>query len=387
MRLAILNWRDLTHPEGGGAERYAQTMAAGLASRGHDITFFCAAHSGAPRVDLVDGYRIVRQGSRATVYYQALRALRRASRENGAFDAVVDVQNGVPFWSVVALDMPIVCLVHHVHREQWPVVFGPFLSRLGWILESQVTPRLYRGRPYVTVSGRSRDELVQLGVRAEHIQVIHNGTDRPMALAVERSPVPTIVVLGRLVPHKRVELAVDVLARLRDTHVGLQLRIVGDGWWRERIEAHAARLGVTRDVHFLGYVDEVTKHHELSRAWVALAPSAKEGWGLNVVEAASHGVPTIAHHDAGGLSESIVDQRTGLLVHDLSGMVDATSRLLSDPELRNRLGHEARDRASRYSWDTAVDEWEALLARIARQPRYQPGDLNPVDPGVVEEGA
>ena len=46
MRIALLNWRDLTHPEGGGAERYAQTVCAGLARRGHDVTMFCAAHPG-----------------------------------------------------------------------------------------------------------------------------------------------------------------------------------------------------------------------------------------------------------------------------------------------------------------------------------------------------
>ena len=74
---------------------------------------------------------------------------------------------------------------------------------------------------------------------------------------------------------------------------------------------------MAKHVHLLGFVDEATKHHELASAWVALAPSAKEGWGLNVVDAASHGVPTVAHHGAGGLSESIVDGVTGLLVDDL----------------------------------------------------------------------
>ena len=63
MRIAVLNWRDLTHPEGGGAERYAQNVCAGLSARGHDVTFFCAAHGSAPRTETVDGYRVVRNGS------------------------------------------------------------------------------------------------------------------------------------------------------------------------------------------------------------------------------------------------------------------------------------------------------------------------------------
>ncbi|WP_284285184.1 glycosyltransferase [Arsenicicoccus piscis] len=48
MRIAFLSWRDLTHPEGGGAERYAQTVCAGLAARGHDVTLLCADHGRAP---------------------------------------------------------------------------------------------------------------------------------------------------------------------------------------------------------------------------------------------------------------------------------------------------------------------------------------------------
>lgn len=365
MRIAFLNWRDLTHPEGGGAERYAQTVSAGLAARGHDVTFFCAMHPGAAPVEEVDGFRIVRQGGRTTVYPAALRALRRAVREQGDYDVVVDVQNGLPFWSPLAVRTPVVSLVHHVHREQWPVVFGPIVARLGWFLESTVSPRVYRGHRYVTVSGRSRDELIDLGVKADDISVIHNGTDRPMALGVPRAAHPTIVVLGRLVPHKRVELAIEAAARLRHRHAGLRLRIVGDGWWHERVAAHAEAHGVSDLVDLLGYVDEVTKHRELSSAWIQLAPSAKEGWGLNVVEAASHGVPTIAHHGAGGLSESVVDGVTGVLVDDLDGMVGAASLLLDDAERRESLGEAARVHAQRHTWDAAVDAWEAVLADTA----------------------
>lgn len=364
MRIAILNWRDLTHPEGGGAERYAQTVSAGLAARGHDVTFFCAAHPGAAPVEDVDGYRIVRRGGRMTVYPAAVRALLRSARAHGRFDVVVDVQNGLPFWSPLVVDVPVVSLVHHVHREQWPVVFGPLIARLGWLLESKVSPRLYRGHTYVTVSGRSRDELADLGVAADDIRVIHNGTDRPMALGVPRSAKPTIVVLGRLVPHKRVELAIDVLARLRRRHPDVELRIVGDGWWHDRVAAHAAQLGLSDVVHLLGYVDEMTKHRELSSAWLALAPSAKEGWGLNVVEAASHGVPTIAHHGAGGLSESIVDGQTGLLVDDVDGMVEAASALIRDAARRQALGEQARVQARLHTWDAAVEAWDHLLSEL-----------------------
>ena len=367
MRLAFLSWRDFTHPEGGGAEHYLETVADHLAARGHDVTIYCAAHGDAPGRQVRRGVTLRRQGGRLTVYAAAMWALRKDERTHGPYDAIVDTQNGVPFFSSWWTRTPVVVLVHHVHREQWPVVFGPVAARVGWFVESRIAPRLYRSRQYVAVSGRTRDELVELGVVADHIAVIHNGTDAPLALGVPRATDPTLVVLGRLVPHKRVEHAIDVIARLRPTHPGLRLRIIGHGWWHDRIAEHAHASGVEDDVTLLGFVDEATKHAELSGAWVALAPSVKEGWGLCVVEAASHGVPTVAYADAGGLSESIIDGRTGLLVDDLDAMTHAVSRLLADKTLRDELGKHARDYSRQFTWEGTTQHWETLLHHVTRR--------------------
>lgn len=366
MRIAILNWRDLTHPDGGGAERYAVNVATGLVRRGHEVTFMCADHGRAPRDQTVDGVRLRRRGGRVGVYPQALRGIRRLERTESPFDVVVDVQNGLPFFSPLATRTPVVSLVHHVHREQWPVVFGPLAARVGWGIESRLAPRVYRGHQYVAVSGRTRDELAELGVNPSQIAVIHNGTDQPMSTGVARSAHPTIVILGRLVPHKRVEHAIDVLAQLAGSHPDLTLRIIGDGWWAPTVRAHAEASGVSDRVTHLGFVPEEQKHAELAAAWVALAPSIKEGWGLNVVEAASHGVPTVAYHGAGGLSESIAHGITGLLVDDLDGMVSAVSSLLSDQPLRDRLGAAAREHSAQFTWESTTSNWEDLLIRMAR---------------------
>ena len=367
MRIAFLSWRDFTHPEGGGAEHYLETVAAHLAERGHEVVVYCAAHGTARTEEIRHGFTFRRQGGRLSVYAACVRALRRDERQQGSYDVVVDTQNGIPFFAPWATRSPLIVLVHHVHREQWPVVFGPMVARLGWFLESRVAPRVYRGRQYVAVSGRTRDELVGLGVDRDRIAVIHNGTDAPQALGVERAPPPPPRVRGRLGPHKRIEHAIEVLARLRPTHPGLQLRIIGHGWWHDQIARHAEESGVADDVAMLGFTDEVTKHAELSASWVALAPSVKEGWGLSVVEAASHGVPTVAYRDAGGLSESIVDGRTGLLVSDLDEMTREVARLLGDPLVREQLGEHARDYARQFTWTGTADFWERLMGHVARR--------------------
>lgn len=361
MRIAFLNWRDTSHPDGGGAEHYAEEVCAGLAARGHDVTLFCAHVDGVAAAETRRGFTVRRHGGRQTVYPLGLMALRREERRAGAFDVVIDTQNGLSFGASLLRRRRVVVLVHHVHKEQWPVVFGPLTARLGWYVESRLLPRLQRGREHVAVSERTREELGEHGVDVSDVCVIHNGTDRPLRTTLARSPHPTLVVLGRLVPHKRVEQAIDVTNALRSTYPGLRLRVIGEGWWHERILEHARTTGAADVVDVLGFVPEPDKHAELAAAWVALAPSIKEGWGLCVVEAASHGVPTVAYHDAGGLSESIVDGESGVLVRSFAQMVRVVDELLGDESRREAMGRRAAQHAGRFTWEETVDAWDALL--------------------------
>jgi glycosyltransferase involved in cell wall biosynthesis len=281
----FLTRRDSSHPEGGGSELYVETMAAALAERGSAVTLFCAAHPGAPAEEVRDGVRVLRRGGPLSVFLHALRL--HATGRLGAHEVVVDVQNGLPFFARLWCRRPVVVLVHHAHREQWPMVFGRLVGGLGWFVESRVAPRVQRGLRYIAVSATTRRELIDQGVPAEAITVIHNGADVPERPAAAKSPTPIICVLGRLVPHKRVECALEAAARIRRRLPDLKLAIVGRGYWEAPLRATAERLGLGDTVEFLGFVDEATKQQLLARSWVLAMPSLKEGWGLAVVEAAA----------------------------------------------------------------------------------------------------
>lgn len=369
LRVLLLNWRDSGHPEGGGAESFSERVATGLAALGHDVTLRCAGYPGAVADEVVEGVRFVRRGGRFTVYLRAAAVLARRRR---AWDLVVDVQNGMPFWSPLFTRARVVNVTHHLHREQWQVVFGPRLGRLGWWLESRAAPRVYRDCRYLTVSAATRDDLVGLGVDAGRVSVVYSGIDAPVlpvdADAWPRSARPSMVVLGRLVPHKRVELAIDALAALRAELPGTTLTVIGHGYHADALRAHAASLGVADAVTFAGFVDDVTKHRLLAEAWVHVLPSVKEGWGLAVVESAAHGTPTVAFRSAGGPTESVVDAETGLLVDAESEFLPAVRRLLTEAPLRERMARAARVHARRFSWTATVDVVEAELRAVAGFP-------------------
>ena len=182
------------------------------------------------------GVRYVRRGGHYSIYPRALAAHPTADGTTSSSTC----RTASPTSRPSSRATPVVNLVHHVHREQWPVVFGPRTARFGWWLESRLAPRVYRGTSYVAVSDSTKRELVELGVDADRVTIIHNGTDAVADDDAERSPSPRVVVLGRLVPQKRVEIALDAVAALRARVPGLHLDVVGSGWWEPHLREHVA---------------------------------------------------------------------------------------------------------------------------------------------------
>lgn len=364
MHILFCNWRDTRGPEGGGSERYVETMAEGLAARGHRVTIACAEHEAAPRDEVVNGVRYVRRGTKLAIYLTT--PLRLLARRYGKVDLVVDVQNGLPFFTRLATRKPVVVLLHHVHREQWPVVYPGLAGRIGWWVESKVAPRLYRRSRYVTVSEATRLELIDLGVDRDRLTVVHNGTDPAPAVESTRSASPRLCALGRLVPHKQVEHAIDALAVLRAGRPDAELDVVGAGWWEDELRTYAAAAGVEDAVHFHGFVDEQAKHEILARSWLMLMPSLKEGWGIVVGEAGTHGVPTVAYASAGGTLESIDHKDSGYLAEDHDDLVSAVVGLVADEQWRTFLGDGARMKAASYSWTASAESFAQVVEDVAR---------------------
>lgn len=367
-RIAFLAWRDVSHPEGGGSELFVQRVAEYLAQHGWDVTICAAAHGNAPDDELRGGVRMRRRGGRLTVYLRGLAYL--WTKAGRGTDVVVDVQNGVPFFSPLARRRGIVNLVHHVHQEQWQIIYPGTAGRIGWWLESRLAPWLYRHHQYVTVSEATRRDLVALGIERGRISIVHNGIDMPHPARLrDRADAPTVCALGRLVPHKQVEHALVVLAHLRSTMPDCRLEIIGDGWWRERLCDLTRELDIEDAVRFHGVVTDLERAAILDEAWVLLAPSVKEGWGIAIMDAAARGVPAIAYRSAGGVCESIVDGGTGWVVDDLDELEKRTEELLRDAALRQRMGSDARSRAATFTWHDTGLHFAQTVERLFAGPR------------------
>lgn len=364
MKILLLCWRDSTHPQGGGSERYLERVGEYLAARGHEVVFRSSKHMNAAKREVREGVVYSRGGAKFSVYPRAwlfMLAGRCGIGDAKGVDVIIDTQNGIPFFARLVAGVPTVLLTHHCHKEQWPVA-GPVLARLGWFLESRVAPRVYRDSTYVTVSRASQADLEKLGVYGSHI--VENGLDPiPEHVPVlERESKIHLVTLSRLVPHKQIEHAMDTVAHTPDA----VLDVIGSGWWESHLREYAEENGISSRVRFRGQVTEDYKHALLARADAHLMPSRKEGWGLAVMEAAQHGVPTIGYEF--GLRDSVIDGETGVLVAQESEFVAATQRLLRDPARRRRLGEAAREFAASFSWEKTGRRFEELLEELTPAP-------------------
>ncbi|GGN76256.1 putative glycosyl transferase [Actinoplanes lobatus] len=379
----FLNWRDTKHPEGGGSELFLDRVAAEFVRRGYLVTLLCQAHGNAPAEETTpDGVRIIRRGGRHTVYLLAaityliglLGIGPLARRRLGRPDLIIDVGNGIPFLSRLYARVPVIALVHHVHREQWPVVFGPRLARVGWWIESVLAVRVYRDCQYVTVSESTREELVGLGVDRHRIAVVHNGTPEVTEPPAPRTPHPSLMVLGRLVPHKRVEFALRATALLALELPEVELVVAGQGWWDEPLVQLTEDLGIEKRVRFTGFVSEQEKHELLCGSWLLLAPSLKEGWGLTIVEAGVRGTPSVAFRSAGGVADAMVDGETGVLVENEYDFFLQVRALLLDAVRRGGMGVAAAAHASQFTWEKAGETFGGVVARQLSGEEPAPAD-------------
>lgn len=365
-RVAVVNWRDTEHSSAGGAEAYAWQYARALRDGGAEVELLTAREPGQTATAVKDGITVRRRGGTVGFYLAtALRLLARRRR----LDAVVDPSCGLPVFAplFVRRRTPVVLVVHHVHQAQFATHFpAPVAGIAGW-LERVLMPLVYRRRTVVAVSSSTIEEMrTQLGWRGP-IGLLENGATLPDlgAGSPEEQDPDRVVVLGRLVTHKRVDLVLHALDALRSERPRLRVDVVGDGPERPALEGLAARLGLGHRVTFHGFVDEPTKSALLRRAAVHVCASDAEGWGLTVIEAAGHGVPTLAR-DVPGLRDSVRRGETGWLVPEPAGPTDLAEvgRRLADG-LRAALGAcaSAEDRAARFracqAWAHQFD-WERM---------------------------
>lgn len=344
----------------GGAEVFTREVARRWIKRGHEVVLFTSEFPNCRREEVVDGIRIVRAGGKYSVYWKAKKFYRkRFSKED--YDVVIDEVNTRPFFAheFVNNGEKVVVLVHQLAREFWFYETSFPLSHVGYYFLEPHWLKGIAGVPTVTVSRSTRQDL--LGFGFSHVSVVPEGLSvEPLKELPEKEGFPVVLFVGRLKRAKRPDHALMAFRFVRRSFPDAELWVVGDGYYRSRLERLAFE-----GVRFFGRVSERVKWDLLRRGWVLVHPSVREGWGLNVVEAAGFGVPTVAY-DVAGLRDSVRDGVTGLLVENgnVRALAKALTRVLEDEGLRLRLSKNALEYAKGFSWDRSAEDFLKVLKHV-----------------------
>ncbi|MBM3316516.1 MAG: glycosyltransferase family 4 protein [Candidatus Eisenbacteria bacterium] len=369
---AVVSYRDIRHPEFGGAEVILYEIFRRFVRWGHRVSFVTGSWPGAPREEEIEGLRIRRAGSQYDFNFRAPALLRRVMRESPV-DLVVEDINKIPFFTpLFQRRAPVLGIVPHLFGT---TVFRQAALPLALYVYfyEQFIPLVYRRSRFSVLSQTTLEDLVRRGIPRERMRVIRAGIDHDYYRPPDRGeepPGPVITYLGRIKKYKRIDLVLRALPAILARVPGAEYWIVGEGDYRPRLEALAEALGVGRRVRFLGYQEGAAKLETLYRTRVLVYTSPKEGWGLSVIEGNALGIPCVASRSP-GLSESVRDGETGLLVPhgEVGPLAEALVRLLSDDGLWLRMGRAGRAWAARYDWESSARETLELAEEIIARGR------------------
>ena len=368
MKILIFNWRDPKHSWAGGGEIYVFEQAIRWVKMGHEVAVFCGQdiEKNLPSFEIIDGIKIYRKGGRYTLYLWAIWYYLKIFR--GKTDIVIDVENGIPFFTPLFCWVPKVCYVYHIHGKQFFYEIPAPLNYIGYAIEKFIFPLLYRCMSIVAISETTKKQLIKIGFSKDKITVVYsgmNGSHNRSKKTIKKFSNPTLLYLGRIKKYKRVDLLVKIFPQIIERVPNARLVIAGWGTEASIVADLVMKSPLRRKITLAGPVSNAEKKILLSRSWLFVNPSIGEGWSIAVIEANLYGTPAVSF-DVPGLTESIQHGKTGLLAQNEEDFVGKICETLLNSNLREKLNKNAIDWASRFNWDRSARESLDIINKIRR---------------------
>lgn len=252
--------------------------------------------------------------------------------------------------------------------------FSPWKRRCFWLLEKLA---LRMCDAFVCLTEEERREWQKYGFCHPYMPIIHSGVEiekfeKPSVppdilkkeLGIEEGS-KTVGYIGRLAPVKGARYLLLAGEILLKKYKNLNILFVGDGEERAILERMLREKGLDKRIHFLGHKEDVVDYLHIMD--IVVVPSINEGFGRVIVEAWAGGKAVVGSA-VGGIKELIEDYQTGLLVSPASPLelAEAIEKLLSNDELRSKLGERGKEKAKKYSVEEMVKKTVELYEFLLR---------------------
>jgi glycosyltransferase involved in cell wall biosynthesis len=311
-KILFFNWKDIRHPQSGGAEIVTHELAKKLIAEGNKVTLITAKYQNSSDKDEIDGVEIYRIGNKFSHYPLAIKLYLKSFKNQ--FDIIVEEVNTIPYFINFFKGKEKMFLFYHqLCRITWfkEMIFP--INLIGYIIEPVYTfiQSLFKN-PVITVSNSSKNDLCKYGFKKENIHIITEGIlTKPLKDLSQSKPKEskfTILFHGSLRSMKR-PLEVfkaynNFLENLPENErQNTQLWISGDGSEKQKCENFAKQNNFFDKVVFFGRTSDELKLELMQKTHILCSTSIKEGWGLIVSEANSMGTPAVVY-DVDGLRDA-----------------------------------------------------------------------------------
>ncbi len=363
MNILIFNWRDMKNSWAGGGELYIHELAKRWKEKGNNVSIVTSQDPTRklPKQETIDGITIYRKGNRFTVYFWAFLTYLTKLRKHTDF--IVDVENGIPFFTPLFSIKKKVVLVYHVHGKQFFYEFGFPLNVIGYVIERYIFSFLYRNVPVISISKSTKSELMKLGFIHSHIHIVNPGVSYKPYMKKEKYKRPTLIYLGRIKRYKRLDLLMEIFPKVLQKVPKVRLIIAGWGTEAPQISDIVMKNGYRKNILLLGPVSENEKKTLLQRSWLMVNPSLHEGWGISVIEANHYGTPAVAFK-VPGLSDAVIENKTGFLCKNEDEFVDTVVKVISKNKLLGSISKNAQNWARTLTWDSAAKKSLFLIKNV-----------------------
>jgi glycogen(starch) synthase len=392
LRTLILSWEYPPLIEGGLA-RHVRKLSENLVELGVEVHVLTRGDGSAAEEQMLNGVHVhrVREPERPRDLGEFVTWIEHMNTD--MLSAGVALGDDLDFDVVHGHDWLVASACDHLARRfDRPLVMTIHATEYGrhqgWVdkhpqshihgVEKWVTNRADK---VIACSAYMREHIADIyALEESDVNVIPNGIDpedlRPMDNLEElrsafAAPDEKLVLLvGRLVYEKGFQVALEALPTLIENVGNVRFLIAGSGTHEEELKAQAEKLGLMEHGTFVGWIGDDVLHSLYKIADLTVVPSIYEPFGLVALEAMASGCPCIVA-DTGGLREVVPTEKVGLRFQsrDPESLARMAERVLTDPELRDRLVAEASDHVLTFDWlDVARTTLELYEDAVAVGP-------------------
>ncbi|MDA0746918.1 MAG: glycosyltransferase [bacterium] len=375
MNVLILNHE--FPPIGGGAGNACAHTAQELVPLGVQTTVLTSAYQDLPRRETCNGVTILRvpairtrqlEASPAEIAsYTASALVASLSHVGRNRPDLIHAYFGLPAGAIAWALKGITRIPYLISFRGRDVHGGKSMDSAGITGPMRALSRLVWSEAGALVANSNGLRDIALRVSpGTNVSVIPNGVDtHRFTPGQHRKDGPLrLLFVGRLEPYKGIEFLLQALKQIHADHP-VQLRIVGDGSLRNQLPETARALGINHCTEFIGPVPAESMPNIYQEADLFVLPALVEGMPNVILEAMAAGLPVLATQIPGS-EELVLPGRTGLLVPpaDPHTLADSLVQLLSNPNLREQMGHAARQDAESRSWTQVARTYLRLYQQI-----------------------